>query len=47
MANNPVPDQSQEFKRRGMRLITDPASDALMMKARERKESRVNETEKT
>ncbi len=37
MANNPVPDQSQEFKRRGMRLITDPASDALMSKAKEKK----------
>ena len=37
MANNPIPDQSQEFKRRGMRLITDPASDALLKKSAERK----------
>ena len=36
MANNPIPDQSQEFRRRGMRLITDPASDVLIKKAKER-----------
>ena len=38
MANNPIPDQSKEFKQSGMRLITDPSSDYLMIKAREKKE---------
>ena len=27
MANQPVPDQSEEFKKSGMVLITDPKSD--------------------
>ena len=41
MANTYVPDQSDDFKRSGVRLITDPASDALMKKAAEkRKEPR-------
>ena len=38
MANQYVPDQSDKFKRSGMKLITDPASDALLDKARESKE---------
>ena len=29
MANTYIPDQSEDFKRSGVRLITDPASDAL------------------
>jgi len=41
MANTYIPDQSDDFKRSGVRLITDPASDALMKKAAEkRKETR-------
>jgi hypothetical protein len=46
MANNPIPDQSKEFKQSGKRLITDPASDYLMTKAREKKESLSNGPEK-
>jgi len=38
MANTYVPDQSEDFKRSGVRLITDPASDALMKKAVEKRE---------
>lgn len=30
MANTYVPDQSDQFKRSGMKLITDPSSDALL-----------------
>lgn len=41
MANSPVPDQSKEFKTSGMRLITDPASDALLEKSRRQKEDKV------
>ena len=37
MANNPIPDQSKDFKRSGMRLITDPASDVLLKKSKEAK----------
>jgi len=35
MANKHVPDQSKEFKESGMKLISDPASDALLEKARQ------------
>ena len=36
MANTYIPDQSEDFKRSGVRLITDPASDVLMKKAAEK-----------
>ena len=38
MANTYVPDQSEDFKRSGVRLITDPASDVLIKKAAEKRE---------
>ena len=38
MANSPVPDQSKEFKESGRRLITDPASDKLLEKAKKKKQ---------
>ena len=37
MANTYVPDQSEDFKRSGVRLITDPASDALLKKSAEKR----------
>lgn len=30
MANNPIPDQSQDFIKSGMVLITDPRSDKIL-----------------
>ena len=36
MANQYIPDQSNEFKQSGMRLITDPSSDKLMKEAAEK-----------
>ena len=30
MANNPIPDQSQDFIKSGMTLITDPKSDKYL-----------------
>lgn len=39
MANSPIPDQSEEFKRSGMRLITDPASDYLLRRGKTTKTS--------
>lgn len=30
MANNPIPDQSEDFIKSGMMLITDPRSDVLL-----------------
>lgn len=36
MANQYIPDQSNEFKKSGMRLITDPSSDTLLKKAAEK-----------
>lgn len=41
MANNPIPDQSEEFKQSGMKLITSPDSDKLLEKARKLKETKV------
>ena len=35
MANTYLPDQSEDFKSSGMRLITDPSSDYLLSKASE------------
>ena len=32
MANNPVPDQGQDFIKSGMTLITDPKSDKYLKK---------------
>ena len=43
MANKHVPDQSKEFKDSGMKLISDPASDKLLEKARKQKEEKVKE----
>jgi hypothetical protein len=40
MANSPIPDQSKQFKESGVRLITDPASDTLLKKAREKKDKK-------
>ena len=36
MANNPVPDQGQDFLKSGMTLITDPRSDKYLNMARKR-----------
>ena len=33
MANTYLPDQSESFKNSGMKLITDPSSDALITRA--------------
>jgi|TARA_Y100000022_G_C12923998_1_gene228560 hypothetical protein len=33
MAVNPVPDQSEDFKKSGMVLITDPKSDYYLKKS--------------
>jgi len=41
MANTYVPDQSADFKKK-MKLITDPASDPLLEKARKDREGKVN-----
>tara|TARA_R110001592_G_scaffold351820_1_gene649212 strand:+ start:143 stop:298 length:156 start_codon:yes stop_codon:yes gene_type:complete len=38
MANTYLPDQSDDFKKSGMRLITDPSSDSLLSKAAEKRE---------
>jgi len=38
MANTFIPDQSKQFKDSGVKLITDPASDALLKKAKAKKE---------
>ena len=40
MANNPVPDQSKEFRESGRRLITDPASDRLLEKVKDKVKKR-------
>ena len=40
MANQFVPDQSKQFKESGVRLITDPASDALLKKAAKAKKEK-------
>lgn len=37
MANSPIPDQSEEFRKSGMVLITDPRSDYYLNKARKSK----------
>ncbi len=34
MANSPVPDQSEDFIKSGMRLITDPRSDKYLHKVK-------------
>jgi|SaaInlV_120m_DNA_3_1039746.scaffolds.fasta_scaffold56337_2 hypothetical protein len=34
MANNPIPDQGNEFIKSGMTLITDPRSDKYLNKVR-------------
>jgi len=36
MANQFIPDQSEDFKKSGQKLITDPASDILLEQAREK-----------
>lgn len=33
MANSPIPDQSEEFRKSGMVLITDPRSDKYLNRA--------------
>jgi len=40
MANQPVPDQSEEFKKSGMVLITDPKSDYYLKKSVEQKKDK-------
>jgi hypothetical protein len=40
MANKPVPDQSDEFKKSGMVLITDPKSDYYLNKSVELKKDK-------
>ena len=40
MANTYVPDQSEQFKRSGMRLITDPASDVLLNRGKNKETSK-------
>ena len=46
MANQYVPDQSDDFKKSGMRLITDPASDALLRRGKTIKTSNAHGLEK-
>ena len=40
MANNPIPDQSKDFRRSGMVLITDPRSDYYLKKAEDQKKGK-------
>ena len=40
MAVKPVPDQSDEFKKSGMVLITDPKSDYYLNKSAEQKKDK-------
>ncbi len=40
MANQPVPDQSESFKKSGMVLITDPKSDYYLNKSAEQKKDK-------
>jgi len=42
MANTYVPDQSDDFRRSGVRLITDPASDALLKKSERLRTGKTN-----
>ena len=46
MANTYVPDQSEDFKRSGVRLITDPASDALLSRSQENRDRAVRAIDK-
>jgi len=39
MANTYIPDQSDDFRESGMRLITDPSSDSLLNRASNRREA--------
>ena len=41
MANTYVPDQSEQFKQSGMRLITDPASDVLLNRGKNKETSEI------
>ena len=41
MANSPIPDQSDEFRKSGMVLITDPRSEYYLKKA-----AKINENKK-
>ena len=41
MANTYVPDQSEQFKKSGMRLITDPASDVLLNRGKNKETSKI------
>jgi len=38
MANTYLPDQSENFRNSGMRLITDPSSDVLLTRAKQNRE---------
>ena len=40
MANSPIPDQSDEFRKSGMVLITDPRSDYYLRKIEKQKEDK-------
>ena len=37
MANTYIPDQSENFKNSGMKLITDPSSDALLRQSKQKR----------
>ena len=37
MANTYIPDQSENFKNSGMKLITDPSSDSLLRQSKQKR----------
>lgn len=48
MANTYIPDQSENFKNSGMKLITDPSSDALLRQSQQKRtviKSAIKDTE--
>jgi len=47
MANTYIPDQSDDFRNSGMRLITDPSSDSLLNRASTKREDGENSTKDT
>ncbi len=46
MAVNPIPDQSKEFIKSGMVLITDPKSDKYLNRAKQKAPCRTNSEQK-
>ena len=44
MANSPIPDQSEDFRKSGMVLITDPRADYYLNKIKRVKKDKEKET---